>query len=66
MVDWSRASVTPRGLSVTEETLERTLVSEAAPRTPLLAEPSLVKKSFSAGDISFFTKERALLPSTKA
>jgi hypothetical protein len=34
MVDWSGASVTPRGFSVTEETLERTLVSEAAPRTP--------------------------------
>ena len=34
MVDWSGASVTPRGLSVTEETLERTEVSEAAHRTP--------------------------------
>ena len=35
MVDWSGASVTPRGFSVTEETLERTQVSEAAHRTPL-------------------------------
>ncbi len=34
MVDWSEASVTPRGFSVTDETLERTEVSEAAHRTP--------------------------------
>jgi len=34
MVDWRGVSVTPRGLSVTEETLERTEVSEAAHRAP--------------------------------
>jgi len=34
MVDWSGASVTPRGFSVTEETLERALMREAAHRTP--------------------------------
>ena len=34
MVDCSGASVTPRGFSVTDETLERTEVSEAAHRTP--------------------------------
>ncbi|KGR82449.1 hypothetical protein CD31_18610 [Lysinibacillus boronitolerans JCM 21713 = 10a = NBRC 103108] len=34
MVDWSGASVTPRGFSVTGETLERTQVSEAAHQTP--------------------------------
>ncbi len=34
MVDWSGASVTPRGFSITEENLERTEVSEAAHRTP--------------------------------
>jgi len=33
MVDWSGASVTLRGFSVTDETLERTKVSEAAHRT---------------------------------
>jgi len=33
VVDWSVASVTPRGLSVQDETLERA-VSEAAHRTP--------------------------------
>jgi len=32
--DWSGASVTPRGFSVTGETLERNAVSEAAHRTP--------------------------------
>jgi len=30
MVDWRGASVTPRGFSVTDETLERTEVREAA------------------------------------
>ena len=34
IVDWSGASVTPRGFSVTDETLQRTEVSEAAHRTP--------------------------------
>ena len=52
MVDWSGASVTPRGLSVTEETPERTEVSEAAPRTPRKdaggteINPTPAKKSF--------------------
>ncbi len=63
MVDWSGASVTPRGFSVTEETLERTEVSEAAPRTPPpgkdaggteINPPSPCKVAFSAVDIIFF------------
>ena len=61
MVDWSGASVTPRGLSVTEETLERTEVSEAAHRTPpgkdaggTEINPSPCKVAFSAVDIIFF------------
>jgi hypothetical protein len=61
MVDWSGASVTPRGFSVTEETLERTEVSEAAPRTPpgkvaggTEINPSPCKVAFCAVDIIFF------------
>ena len=60
MVDWSGASVTPRGFSVTEETTERTEVSEAAPRTPLKGrwrngnQPLTAKRSFSASDMIFF------------
>ena len=55
MVDCSGASVTPRGFSVTDETLERTEVSEAAHRTPperTLAErkstPHLANRSFAS------------------
>ncbi|WP_342533798.1 hypothetical protein MHB40_02100 [Lysinibacillus sp. FSL K6-0057] len=67
MVDWSGASVTPRGFSVTEETLERTEVSEAAHRTPpgkdaggTEINPSyLVKKSFSTSDNIFFNNMKS-------
>ena len=61
MVDWSGASVTPRGFSVTAETLERNAVSEAAQRTPPGKDaggteitPSPCKGAFSAVDIIFF------------
>ena len=54
MVDWS-------GASVTEETLERTEVREAAPRTPSGKDaggteinPSPCQVAFSAVDIIFF------------
>jgi len=54
MVDWS-------GASVTEETLERTLVSEAAHRTPpgkdaggTEINPSPCQVAFSGVDIIFF------------
>ncbi|MEK3729608.1 hypothetical protein [Lysinibacillus sp. FSL W8-0953] len=65
MVDWSGASVTPRGFSVTEETLERTEVSEAAHRTPpgkdaggTEINPHLAKRSFSASDMIFFQQHK--------
>ena len=65
MVDWNGASVTPRGFSVTEETLERTEVSEVAHRTPpgkgaggTEINLSPCKIAFSAVDIIFF----AILP----
>jgi hypothetical protein len=61
MVDWSGASVTPRGFSVTDVTLERTEVSEAAHRTPSGKDaggteinPSPCKVAFSAVDTIFF------------
>jgi len=53
MVDWSGATVTPRGFSVTDESIQRTLVSEAAHRTPSGRDaggteinPSLCQKVF--------------------
>jgi len=67
MVDWSGASVTPRGLSVTEETLERTKVSEAAHWTPPGKDaggteitPSPCQVAFSAVDILFFQQHEEL------
>jgi hypothetical protein len=67
MVDWSGASVTPRGFSVTDETLERTLVSEAAHRTPpgkdaggTEINPSPYKVAFPAVDIIFFQQHEAI------
>jgi hypothetical protein len=67
-VDWSGASITPRGFSVTEETLERTEVSEAAPRTPPGKDAggteinlSPCKIAFSAVDIIFFQQHEAIL-----
>jgi len=60
MVDFRSASVTPRGFSVTEETLERTEVSEAAPQTSPGKDAggteinlSPCKVAFSAVDIIF-------------
>ncbi len=61
MVDWSGASVTPKGFSVTVETLEPTLVIEAAHRTSpgkdaggteIIRSPC--KVAFYAVDIIFF------------
>ncbi len=67
MVDWSGASVTPRGFSVTEESLERTEVSEAAHRTPpgkdaggTEINPSPCKVAFSAVDIIFFQQHETV------
>ena len=58
MVDWSGASVTPRGFSVSEETLERTQRLIGRPLERTLAErkstPHLAKRSFSASDMIFF------------
>ncbi|WP_342442628.1 hypothetical protein MHB65_04500 [Lysinibacillus sp. FSL K6-0075] len=68
MVDWNGASVTPRGFSVTEETLERTEVSEAAHRTPpgkdaggTEINPSPCKVAFSAVDI-IFLQQHEIIP----
>jgi hypothetical protein len=68
MVDWSGASVTPRGFSVTDETLEQTLVSEAAHRTPpgkyaggTEINPSPCQVAFSAVDIIFFQQHDLLI-----
>ena len=64
MVDWSGASVTPRGFSVTDETLQRTEVSEAAHRPPpgkaaggTEINLSPCKVTFSAVDIIFFQQQ---------
>ena len=66
IVDWSGASVTPRGFSVTDETLQRTEVSEAAHRTPPGKDAggteinlSPCKVTFSAVDIIFFQRHES-------
>ncbi|WP_254659973.1 hypothetical protein [Lysinibacillus sp. AR18-8] len=66
IVDWSGASVTPRGFSVTDETLQRTEVSEAAHRTPPGKDAggteinlSPCKVTFSVVDIIFFQQHES-------
>jgi hypothetical protein len=63
MVDWSGASVTPRGFSVTEETLERTLVSEAAHRTPPGKDVGGTEINLSPCKVAFFAVDIIFLNS---
>ena len=65
LVDWIGASVTPRGFSVTGETLERTQVNEAAHQTPPGKDAggteinlSPCKVPFSTFDIIFFNNKK--------